>query len=178
LLDQLKRLETQRRSPDRTKRLKVVVGAVIALLVAIILLLSYLLYRSNEAANQRDEAVSAARQFATRITSISHSTLDRDIQEIRSVSTANFHREFEEATGGASYQESVRELEATSSGKVISATLEAIDVGTARAVVLVEVTSHNKTIPRPKLENRRMVISLKKTEAGWMVDHLDSAIST
>lgn len=112
------------------------------------------------------------------MSSINHSTLDRDIQEIRSVSTTNFHQEFDEATGGPSYHESVRELEATSSGKVLSAVIDSIEAETAQAIVMVEVTSHNKTFQRPKTENRRMEISLKRTETGWRVDHLVSAIST
>jgi Mce-associated membrane protein len=178
LLDQLKRLETKRRSPDRTRRLKILLGTVIAVLLAIILILSYLLYRSKDAANDREEALETARRFAIHMSSINHSTLERDIQEIRSVSTTNFHQEFDKATGGRSYHESVRELEATSTGKVVSAVIDSLEVETAKAIVMVEVTSHNKTFQRPKVENRRMEISLRRTETGWMVDHLVSAIST
>ncbi len=144
----------------------------------IILFLSYLLYRSNDEANEREEALQTARRFAIHMSSINHSTLDRDIQEIRSVSTTSFHQEFDKATGGSSYHDSVRELEATSTGKILSALIDSIEAESAQAVVIVQVTSHNKTFQRPKTENRKMEISLRRTAIGWKVDHLVSAIST
>lgn len=177
MLDQLKRIEPKGRSPDQIRRLKIIFGAVVVVLVIIILFLAYQLYQSRDAESQRDDALQTARRFGVHISSISHSTIERDIEEIRSVSTAEFHTEFERATGGAAYQQSVRDLEATSSGKVRSAVLESLEGDSAKAVVIVEVTSQNKTLERPKVETRRIQISLKRTGSGWRVDHLESAVS-
>jgi len=177
VLDQLRRIEPKHRSAGSIRRLKISFAVVTALLVAVILFLSYQLYLSNEEANRGDEAVGVAREFATHITSISHATLEKDMQEIAEVSTTNFLTDFEQATGGDRYEQSLREVEATSNGKVISAALDSFEDATATVVVIVEVTSNNRTLEQPKVETRRLQISLRRTEAGWRVDHLDSAIA-
>ncbi len=143
---------------------------VLALVVAAVVL--GLRVRGAEAReDDRDAALTAARQSALNLTSIDRADLEGDLARVLEGATGAFAEEFEARS--ENLRQVLVENEVVSEGEVIAAGLVRGDPTTATAIVVVDATVRNTAMPEGRLNTYRMRIELEKQGDRWLTSMLD-----
>lgn len=146
---------------------------IVPLLAATVLFLSYQLYLENAEERTREEVLSVARRFAVHLTTYRHDTLDKDVDEVLSLSTGSFRKDYEEVLGGETFRKSLVEVKGESKGRIISIALVSLEGEEASVVAVVERTTSNTELSRPQVKPNRLELSLLRTASGWKVERVD-----
>lgn len=120
----------------------------------------------------RADAVDAARTAAVNLTSIDFRSADRDVRKVLDHSTGEFAALFQQNLD--SYTQIVKEGEVVTTGKVVEAGVESADARSARVLLAVESTVHNKQVRDGESRGYRMVAGMEKEADGqWRVARVE-----
>lgn len=149
----------------------------IALLVVTVLLLGcavvagvfWVKGQSTEAG--RENALLSARTTAVNLTTIDFATAEDDVRRVLDGSTGDFGGLFTQNLD--SYVGVVKEGEVVTTGEVTEAGIESYDGETASAVVAVETTVKNKTVPDGEQRFYRLVEQMEYQDGRWLVARVE-----
>lgn len=138
----------------------VVLGGVVFVAV------QYLSLRSAEAA--RAEALGAATEFATNLSSYDFNDLEGNFSGVTENATGRFAEQYSQV--GANLTELIKQHKAVSEGTVLAA--GAVEAEDDHAVVLlfVDQTITNTNSPQPRVDRNRMRMTLVRQDGRWLVD--------
>lgn len=160
---------TARRRPGRRGRW-LVAGALLALAV----LAGYLGYRVQQAdarEQARQQALTAARQSALNISSISTQNFAQNVAAVLDGATGQFRQDFSARTG--QLEQLLKDNDVSATGSVLEAALQRADRNSATALVVVDSTVKNKQVPEGRTNNYRMKIQVEKVGDRWLTSSLE-----
>ena len=143
-----------------------VVGAVVAVVV-----LSLRLQDANDASQQREEILQAARQQGINLTTLDHRSVDEDVERVLASATGTFKEEF--AAGTKDLTDLVVENEAVSTGEVLEAGIVTADSDSARVLVVVDSTVSNSATGEEQVRHYRMQLDLALSGSRWLTSDLE-----
>ncbi len=149
-------------------RNRVVVTLVVAILLAVALAEGVLLLRGDPEESERAEVFRIAQRFLVQLTTYNAETLPARRAQVLSLATGQFRREYETLTG-AEFLNTLRERQADSKGRVVHLGVTSVDGDDAEAFATVEVTTRNKDLPQPRVEQNLIELSLVRTKSGWRI---------
>ncbi|MDT7763344.1 MAG: Mce-associated rane protein [Mycobacterium sp.] len=138
---------------------------VASLLIVAVLggLVGYLGYRGHQmqvAARQRELFLSAGRQTAINLTTISYTQAEADVARILDSATGTFHDEFQQRS--QPFIDVVKRAQSTSQGSVTAAGLTSIDGDRGQVIVAVSVKTANAGVPGQQPRGWRMRLDIQK----------------
>lgn len=142
-----------------------------ALALAIAAVVLFLRLRSDHADDAaREQALSAARQSALNLSSISSATVARDIARVLDGSTGQFREDFAART--TELTSLLKDNDVSASGTVLDAGIERADRDSATALVVVDSTVKNKAVPDGRVNHYRMKVQVDKVKDQWLTSSL------
>ncbi|WP_433504834.1 hypothetical protein ACQP04_35695 [Pseudonocardia halophobica] len=121
--------------------------------------------------DDRENALSAARQSAVNLTTIDYNQAEQDVRRVLEGSTGDFGGLFTQNLD--SYVGVVKDGEVVTAGEVTAAGLETFDGETAGALVAVRTTVKNKTVPEGEQRFYRLVQQMEKHDGRWLVARVE-----
>jgi Mce-associated membrane protein len=155
-------------SPRRILRSPVFPWAIAGFTTAAAIVLAILWVGLRAEVAPREEVAATARGFLQALTNFDASTIDRDVEEIRSYAVGDFAREVEQTFSPDRIQ-AIRDSEATSVGRIRDVFVQSIDGATATAFGVVNETVQNAESPAPTNDVLRIELILVETDHGWKV---------
>jgi Mce-associated membrane protein len=147
-----------------------VVAAVLALAVAVAGVA--LVRRGPTAADRRDDALDASRRFALALSAYDYRRLDRDVAEVRALSTGTFREQYDRALDGTA-RAALRENEAVATATVLTGPLLArLGEDDARTFTVLEQRVRTKGAAA-QVRRTRVDIVLMHTNQGWKADRVE-----
>ena len=119
----------------------------------------------------RENALLSARTTAVNLTTIDFATAEDDVRRVLDGSTGDFGGLFTQNLD--SYVGVVKEGEVVTTGEVTEAGIESYDGETASAVVAVETTVKNKTVPDGEQRFYRLVEQMEYQDGRWLVARVE-----
>src|SRR5919108_2448613 len=149
-------------------RYRVAESLLVAILVALALAEGVLLLRGDPDEEARTEVFQTARTFLVQLTTYNSETLVARRDAVLKLSTGQFRREYEQLTG-ADFLNTLKERQADSKGRVVHLGITSVAGDDASAFALVEITTKNKDLPQPRIEERLIELSLVRAKSGWRI---------
>jgi Mce-associated membrane protein len=143
----------------------VALAAVLAL--AALALSGYLLLTRQRAADERDGALAAARQYAVDLTTYDFSTVDADFQRFARHGTKAFQGSY--AATIASVKPGILKAQSRSLGTVRGAGLESYADGRASVLLAVDQEIRSASRPAATVDRSRIRMTLVRAGDGWLV---------
>lgn len=119
----------------------------------------------------RAAALSAARQSALELTSISQEGFEDDVAAILDGATGEFRTDF--AARADDLEQVVTENEVEAEGRVVESALVEFDRSSATALVVVDSTVRNRETPDGRVVGYRMTLELEKVDDRWLTSALE-----
>lgn len=141
----------------------------IAILVAAVLAESVLIFRSNDTDRVRNEVLDTSRRFVTLLSTFNPTTIERNRSQVVSLAAGEFKRRYQEVTS-PSFVATLRERQADQKGSVLRIAVADVEGDNATVLALVQVTTTNKDLKTPRVEDNLFELSLVKTSSGWRID--------
>jgi hypothetical protein len=145
------------------------------LVVAALVVAGYFWQQRHEsqAEERRGQVVTAvARSFLGALTNFSASTIDTDVQRIRSFAVGDFADQVDEFFGPEAISK-IKDAEAKSVGRVQSVFVQELSGATATVFgVVTEVVTNNST-PAPQTEIVRLNVQMIQTATGWKISKVE-----
>jgi Mce-associated membrane protein len=146
------------------------VAAVLALAVALAGVA--LARRGQTPAERRDDALEASRRFALALSAYDYRRLDRDVAEVRALSTGTFREQYDRALDGTA-REALRDNEAVATARVLTGPLLArLGEDDARTFTVLEQRVRTKGAAA-QVRRTRVDIVLVHTSQGWKADRVE-----
>jgi hypothetical protein len=120
----------------------------------------------------RSAALSAASANAAAVLSYSYDTLDADEKAARSVITASFAKEYEQAMAKAGPKATSSKL--TLKATVVSSSLISIKKGTAKVLLFVNAVTTAEGAKKQQLNQNRVLMTMTREDGDWVVSKLDA----
>ncbi|EME21171.1 hypothetical protein [Rhodococcus triatomae] len=157
---------------SRTGRVVVAALAVVCLVLAGVS--GVLLWQLRQAVVQESEqrdALAAARETATNLATVDHTTAESDVQRVLDGATGEFHDEF--ASSADSFVSVVKDTEVTTVAEDADAAIETWDGD--RGVVLVQVRSTvtNRVEPQEKTRVWRLRLTMEQSDGSYRTSALE-----
>lgn len=140
----------------------------IVILIALVLAEAVLLVRSGSDEG-RAEVLQTSQRFLVLLTTYNSETLTKQRQEVLALAAGRFRSEYSGLTG-TDFLKALRDRQADSAGRVVHIAVTSVEGSDAKALALVEVTTKNKDLPTPRVEQNLIELSLVKTGSGWRID--------
>lgn len=147
---------------------------VAAALVLLTAAAGFLLYQVRSAQldeQARQQALTAARQSAINISSISTNDFAAGVARVLDGATGQFRQDFSARTG--ELQQLLKDNNVSAQGNVLEAGLVRSDRRSATALVAVDSTVKNKQVPTGRVNNYRMKLQLEKVGDHWLTSSLE-----
>ncbi|WP_445169953.1 serine/threonine-protein kinase [Mycolicibacterium sp. Dal123E01] len=112
--------------------------------------------------------VDAGEKFAVYLTTISHATVDIDVDRILDNSTGSFHDDF--ARRAEAFKQTVRQAKSVSVGKVTAAGLEELESDRATVLVAITVNTTNTDAPQQEPRSWRMRLGIVHIDGGYKTE--------
>jgi len=122
-------------------------------------------------ADNRAEAMTAAKDVAVDLTTVNWQTIDQDVQRILDNSTGQFHDDFAERR--TDYADVVRDAKTTSVGTVSQAGVEKIAPDDATVLVALQSTSSTPDAPKQEPRQWRMRITLDRVDGRYLASDVE-----
>jgi Mce-associated membrane protein len=158
--------EQQETVPGR-RRARVVVAASIVIALLALGAAGYLLATRHRAANDRDGALAAARQYAVDLTTYDFATVDADFARFSRHGTQAFRTSY--ATTIAAAKPAIVKAQSRSIGTVVGAGLESYSSGQARVLLAVDQQIRSARQAGVTTDRSRIRMSLVRAGNGWLV---------
>ncbi|MCV7408521.1 hypothetical protein AWC05_05705 [Mycobacterium florentinum] len=129
------------------------------------------LYQAHRAEQKVAHFLEAARQAALNLTTIGHTTAERDVARIVDSSTAPFVDDFRNRS--QQFIELVKHAQTDTVGTVVGAGLESVDKDKAKVLVAVSVKTSNAAAPQQEPRLWRMRIEVQETSTGFKASNVD-----
>jgi Mce-associated membrane protein len=129
------------------------------------------LSHEHDLAQARRQAIAAASNYATDITTYDFSHLDAQFKKVQDESTGSFRSQYTEASAGL--RDLIAKFKATASGKVLEIAVESSDTGHAQILLFVDQTVSNTNSTTPRVDRSRMKMGLEKQNGKWLISSLD-----
>lgn len=143
---------------------------VAALAVAVVL--AFLWRGAKSEDHRRAEVASAASRFLVALSNFQGSTIDSDVQRIRSFAVGDFADQVNTFFDQAAIK-ALRDAKATSVGRVQNVFVESLSGGTATLFGVVNEAVTNAANPTPRTDVLRIEIEMIDTKAGWKVNKVN-----
>lgn len=156
-------------APARWRRPGVLLAVLLSALVlgvAVFLTVQYLGLRSSESA--RAEAIGAATEFATNLSSYDFADLEGNFSGVTENATGRFAEQYTQV--GANLTELIKQHKAVSEGTVLAAGAVEADDDHAVVLLFVDQTITNTNSPQPRVDRNRMRMTLVRQDGRWLVD--------
>lgn len=141
------------------------------LLLAALAALALQLRSYEQVDDDRDAAIRAAQQSALNLTSIDNEDFATDVKRVLDGATGPFKSDFEARSKQLATV--VAENEVASEGKVIDAGLVRFDDLNATALVVVDSTVKNVSVPEGRVNTYRMRLTLERRGDQWLTSMLE-----
>ena len=135
--------------------------------LAALALTGYLLLTRQRAADERDAALAAARQYAVDLTTYDFSTVDADFQRFARHGTKAFQASY--AATIASSKPGIVKAQSSSLGTVVGAGLESYADGRASVLLAVDQEIRSASRPAATVDRSRIRMTLVRAGDGWLV---------
>ena len=145
------------------------IAILIGILVAAILAESVIVFRSSGGDQARDDVRDTATRFVALLTTYNATTIDRQRSQVLALATGKFRGEYEQLTGSG-FSATLKERQADSKGSAVRVAVQDVGDDTATVLALVQVTTTNKDLKTPRVENNLLELSLVETSKGWKID--------
>lgn len=119
----------------------------------------------------REQALTAARQTAINVTSISTKEFATDVARVLDGSTGSFRQDFSARTG--QLEQLLKDNDVSAQGRVLEAGVARSDRRTATALLVVDSTVKNKQVPDGRVNTYRMKIDMEKVGDRWLASSLE-----
>lgn len=156
--------------PNRPSRF--ILPVLLLLSLAAIAFLSVTLAKKTDDQRERERVESSARVFVRELTTYSHESIDKDIQDVVELSTGSFKRDYQRAQGGEAFQEALIEAQGSSDGKLVAVAIKSISDDEAEVITILDQTVTNNKQTEPRTERRYLEILMVKTPSGWKTDRV------
>jgi Mce-associated membrane protein len=157
-----------------TRRVSTGLAAVFGAVSIVLAIIGGSLLLSNRAADadvdRRNEAIQAARQVATNMVSIGHSTATRDVARVTSGATGQFKDQW--ASMSKQFVDAATKAQSTSTGTVLSAGVTSMDDDSGEVIVSVTSMTTSPQVPNGRPGYFRFVFDVTKTDGHWLVSKL------
>jgi Mce-associated membrane protein len=158
----------QRRLPAPVPRVALVLSVIAAAVLAVVLGHQVTVQRAH--AQDRADAVAAARQVAVNFSTLDYRTFDRDTARVSAETTGAFHTDF--ATQAAQIKQVVVSDKSVSSGQVGQVAVVSSTPTRARVLVVLDATVTNTSSPTPTARHYRVQLDLTKVHGRWLASQL------
>ena len=142
----------------------------VAALVAASVFFGLRVRAAEQRAQDRDAALTAARQQALNLTSVDGTDLEGDLDLVLAGASGQFRTEF--AAQAERLKQVLTENEVRAEGRVLDAGLVRADEDSATAVVVVDSLVRNKSVPDGQNRNYRMQLELDHVGDRWLTSSL------
>ncbi len=158
--------KVRRRTP--TVRLALGLALVAALVLAVVLGQRALAQRAR--AQDRADALGAARQVAVNFSTLDYRTFDRDIARVTAEATGSFRSDF--AAQAAQIKKVVVANRSVSTGAVDEAALVTSSGSKARVLLALDANVTNTGTTAPAARHYRVQLDLAKVHGHWLANQL------
>ncbi|MCU1592565.1 MAG: hypothetical protein JWP11_3821 [Frankiales bacterium] len=121
----------------------------------------------HRAAQDREDALAAARQYAVDLTTYDYSSVDADFQRFARHGTKAFRASY--ATTIAAAKPGIVKAQSRSLGTVVGAGLESYSNDRASVLLAVDQEIRSARQPGPTVDRSRIRITLVRSGEGWLV---------
>jgi hypothetical protein len=130
-------------------------------------------WRQEQMEQDRGRVVLAvARDFMSALTNFQASTIERDVERIRSYAVGDFADQVDTFFDTKAV-DGIKEAEARSVGRVSSVFVQSLSGATASVFGVVDQIVTNQTSPTPTTEVVRLDVQMIQTAAGWKVSRVE-----
>jgi Mce-associated membrane protein len=143
------------------------VGACVLLALVASALAGYLLFTRQQAADDRRDALAAARQYAVDLTTYDFATVDADFQWFARHGTKAFQSSY--AATIAASKPAIVKAQTRSLGTVVGAGLESYDDGRASVLLAVDQELRSAAQTGARVDRSRIRLTLVRSGDGWLV---------
>lgn len=140
----------------------------IVILIALVLAEAILLVR-KDADGGRTEVHQTSQRFLVLLTTYNASTLNDQRDQVLAMAVGKFRDDYSTLTDDA-FLKALQDRQADSKGRVLKLAVTSLEGDDAEALALVEVSTKNKDLPNPRVENNVIELSLVRTGNGWRID--------
>ena len=158
-------------APKRGDVKRSVTSLVLAILLALTLAESVLLFRGNNGDRSRTEVLSASTNFLTALTTYNSSSIERQRRQVLSLAAGKFRQQYEQVTSAA-FLKTLSDTKADQRGQVIRAAVSSVQDDSASVLALIRTTTTNKDLKAPRIEQSVIELSLVHTKGGWKIDNV------
>ncbi|HJT37404.1 MAG TPA: hypothetical protein VJ818_03175 [Actinomycetota bacterium] len=131
---------------------------------------SVFLFRSNAPERARSDALALSRRFLVTLTKYDTSTLQTWRSAVFSMSTGQFHSDFDRLSSNPAFATALSTADATSEGKIVNLSVSSIGGDSATVLAVVDVTVTNKDLKTPRTDRQVIQLTLVHASSGWKVD--------
>lgn len=140
----------------------------IVILIALVLAEAILLVRKDDDGG-RTEVFQTSQRFIVLLTTFSATTLNEQREQVLAMAAGEFRDNYSELTD-ADFLRALRDNQAESKGRIQRLAVTSIEDDDAKALAVVEITTNNKNVPTPRVENQVMELTLVRSSKGWRID--------
>ncbi|MGH2785995.1 MAG: hypothetical protein ACRDJ1_12090 [Actinomycetota bacterium] len=140
----------------------------IVILIALVLAEAVLLVRKDADAGRTD-VFQTSQRFLVLLTTYNAGTLTEQREQVLSLAVGKFREDYSTLTDAA-FLKALQDREADSKGRVLKLAVTSLEGSNAEALALVEVTTKNKDLPTPRVEQNLIELTLVKSGGGWRID--------
>ena len=161
---------TRQRAVGRSRRRTIVSAVLAAVVVAAAAVFALYLQKASDlhaATQQRESALSAARQTAVNFTSYDYRHLDADYKLVRDAATGSFKADFDQQSKVLA--QLIKKSKAVAKGQVVDAAVVTSSSNNASVLVAVDDTITNSNAPKGVVKHYRLQIDLTKVGGQWRV---------
>jgi Mce-associated membrane protein len=150
-------------------RLALTLAVVAALALTVVMGRQGLAQRGE--AQDRADALAAARQIAANFSTLDYRTFDRDIARVAAESTGAFRTDF--AAQAVQIKQVVVSDKSVSAGQVGQVALVSSSATKARALVVLDANVINTSATTPTARHYRVQLDLTKVDGRWLASQLE-----
>lgn len=154
-----------------SRRVLVVLGVVIAVLVAGAVVSGLQVLGDRADQKGREAAARAAERQALALVSVSARTTDEDLEGLLDGATDAFRDDVEKYAGA--FRKAVREGAVTATGSVSSSGVVSFTEDRARVLVAARGTVRNRTSKKAQPRSYRLQVDLERVSGRWLVSGLE-----
>ncbi|MFW0786907.1 hypothetical protein AAFP35_20625 [Gordonia sp. CPCC 206044] len=168
----------RREKSGRRPRVRTVVTAVVGLvLIAATVFFGYSYFADRDngdsvSTQTRSEAVGVARDYAIKLSSFDYRDLNKNRDEIDSMSTPDFAKKYGEMVKALG--EIVTNGKGEATATVSHSAVESISPEKATVLLFVDQKAKNVVAPDGKVQPYRMLVTLKQSDDHWLVDNVET----
>jgi hypothetical protein len=138
------------------------------IVIAVLLALSTQVLISRIGTDQRTEVFQSSQRFLVLLTTYNGATLNEQRDEVLGMAVGKFREDYSTLTDAA-FLKALQDRQADSKGRVLKLAVTSLEGDNAEAFALVEVTTKNKDLPTPRVENNLIELSLVRASGGWRI---------